>query len=195
MTPAHHKKIFLLDAMALVYRAYFAFSKNPRMTSKGLNTSAMFGFTNTLLEVLQKEKPSHISIVFDTHAPTVRHEVNADYKANRAETPEDIIKAVPYIIRIAEAMRIPVLFKDGYEADDIIGTLTLEAEKKGFEVYMMTSDKDYGQLVTDHVFVYKPSNKGNPPEVLGDKRNMRKIQHTESQTGYRHSWINGRCSR
>jgi DNA polymerase-1 len=169
MTPDHHKKIFLLDAMALIYRAYFAFSSNPRVTSKGLNTSAMFGFTNTLLEVLQKEKPTHMAIVFDTHAPTVRHEVNADYKANRPDTPEDIIQAVPYIIRIAEAFKIPVLLKDGYEADDIIGTLSCEAEKQGFRVYMMTSDKDYGQLVTENVFIYKPSNKGKPPEVMGIK--------------------------
>jgi DNA polymerase-1 len=169
MTPDHHKKIFLLDAMALVYRAYFAFSSNPRITSKGLNTSAIFGFTNTLLEVLQKEKPTHMAIVFDTHAPTVRHEIHTDYKANRAETPEDIITAVPYIIRVAEAFRIPVLMKDGYEADDIIGTLAKEAEKHDFKVYMMTSDKDYGQLVSDHVFIYKPSNKGKPPEVLGVK--------------------------
>ncbi len=176
MTPDHHRKLFLLDAMALVYRAYFAFSSNPRVTSKGLNTNAMFGFTNTLLEVFQKEKPTHIAIVFDTHAPTVRHEMDANYKAQRAETPEDIIIAVPYIIRIAEAFGIPVLMKDGYEADDIIGTLAKHAEKDGFEVYMMTSDKDYGQLVTDHVFIYKPSNKGNPPEILGCKEICAKWQ-------------------
>ena len=169
MTPDHPKKLFLLDAMALVFRAYFAFSNNQRVTSKGLNTSAMLGFTNTLLEILEKEKPTHIAIVFDTHAPTVRHEMDSNYKAHREETPEDIIKAVPYIIRIAEAMKIPVLLKDGYEADDIIGTLSVEAEKQGYKVYMMTSDKDYGQLVTDHVFIYKPSNKGKPAEILGIK--------------------------
>ncbi|MGP8217790.1 MAG: DNA polymerase I [Bacteroidia bacterium] len=169
MTPDHPRKLFLLDAMALVYRAYFAFSSNPRVTSKGLNTSAMFGFTNTLLEVMEKEKPTHIAIVFDTHAPTVRHEMDANYKAQRAETPEDIIKAVPYIIKIAEAFKIPVLLKDGYEADDIIGTLSVEAEKQGFRVYMMTPDKDYGQLVTEHVLIYKPSNKGKPAEILGIK--------------------------
>lgn len=169
MTPDHPRKLFLLDAMALIYRAYFAFSSNPRVTSKGLNTSAMFGFTNTLFEILLKEKPTHIAIVFDTHAPTVRHEIHTEYKANRAETPEDIITAVPYIIRIAEAFKIPVLLKDGYEADDIIGTLAKEAEKQGFKVYMMTSDKDYGQLVSDNVFIYKPSNKGKPPEVMGVK--------------------------
>ena len=169
MTPDHPRKLFLLDAMALVYRAYFAFSSNPRVTSKGLNTNAMFGFTNTLLEIFQKEKPTHIAIVFDTHAPTVRHEIDANYKAQRPDTPEDIIKAVPYIIRIAEAFKIPVLLKDGYEADDIIGTLAKHAENDGYKVYMMTSDKDYGQLVTDHVVIYKPSNKGNPPEILGIK--------------------------
>jgi DNA polymerase-1 len=176
MTPDHPRKLFLLDAMALVYRAYFAFSSNPRVTSKGMNTNAMFGFTNTLLEIFQKEKPTHIAIVFDTHAPTVRHEMDANYKAQRPDTPEDIIKAVPYIVRIAEAFRIPVLLKDGYEADDIIGTLAKHAEKDGYEVYMMTSDKDYGQLVTDHVFIYKPSNKGNPPEILGCKEICAKWQ-------------------
>jgi len=169
MTPEHPRKLFLLDAMALIYRAYFAFSSNPRVTSKGMNTNAMFGFTNTLLEIFQKEKPTHIAIVFDTHAPTVRHEMDANYKAQRPDTPEDIIKSVPYIIRIAEAFKIPVLLKDGYEADDIIGTLAKHAEKDGYRVYMMTSDKDYGQLVTEHVFIYKPSNKGNPPEILGIK--------------------------
>src|ERR1700722_10324294 len=169
MTPTHHRKLFLLDAMALVYRSYFAFASNPRVTSKGVNTSAQFGFTNTLMEVFQKEKPTHIAIVFDTHAPTVRHDIDANYKAHRPDTPEDIISAVPYIIRIAEAFKIPVLLKDGYEADDIIGTLSKHAEKEGYKVYMMTSDKDYGQLVSDNVFIYKPSNKGNPPEVLGIK--------------------------
>lgn len=161
--------------MGLIYRAYFAFSQNPRVTSKGLNTSAMFGFTNTLLEVLLKEKPTHIALVFDTHAPTVRHEIHAEYKANRQETPEDIIKSVPFIIRISEAFKIPVLMKDGYEADDIIGTLAMEAEKNGFNVYMMTSDKDYGQLVSDHIFIYKPSTKGKPPEVLGVKEICQKF--------------------
>ncbi len=169
MTPDHPRKLFLLDAMALIYRAYFAFASNPRVTSKGLNTSAMFGFTNTLLEVFEKEKPTHMAIVFDTHAPTVRHDMDANYKANRADTPEDIISAVPYIVKIAEAFKIPVLLKDGYEADDIIGTLSVEAEKQGFCVYMMTPDKDYGQLVTDNVIIYKPSNKGKPAEMLGVK--------------------------
>src|ERR1700739_5150274 len=130
MTPDHHRKLFLLDAMALVYRAYFAFSSNPRVTSKGLNTSAMFGFTNTLLEVFEKEKPTHMSIVFDTHAPTVRHEMDENYKANRADTPEDIIQAVPYIMKIAEAFKIPVLLKDGYEAKENIKKLFVWWEKK-----------------------------------------------------------------
>ena len=179
MTEDHPRKLFLLDAMALIYRAYFAFSSNPRITSKGLNTSAMLGFTNTLLEVLQKEKPTHMAIVFDTHAPTVRHEIQPEYKANRAETPEDIITAVPYIIRIAEAFKIPVLLKDGYEADDIIGTLAKAAEKEGYKVYMMTSDKDYGQLVTENVFIFKPSNKGKPPEVMGIKEVCEKFSIQE----------------
>jgi len=179
MTEDHPRKLFLLDAMALIYRAYFAFSSNPRITSKGLNTSAMLGFTNTLLEVLQKEKPTHMAIVFDTHAPTVRHEVQPEYKANRADTPEDIIVAVPYIMRIAEAFKIPVLLKDGYEADDIIGTLAKVAEKEGYKVYMMTSDKDYGQLVTENVFIFKPSNKGKPPEVMGIKEVCEKFSIQE----------------
>ncbi|HAK00085.1 MAG TPA: DNA polymerase I, partial [Bacteroidales bacterium] len=163
------KKLFLLDAMALIYRAYFAFSKNPRISSKGMNTSAIFGFVNTLLEILAKERPSHIAVAFDTKAPTVRHEVFAEYKAHRQEVPEDIIAAIPYIIKILNGFRIPVLMQDGYEADDIIGTMSKDAEKAGFKVYMVTPDKDFGQLVTENIFMYKPARLGNEIEILGVK--------------------------
>jgi len=150
------KKLFLLDAMALIYRAYYALAKNPRVTSKGMNTSAIFGFTNILLELLKKEKPSHIAVAFDTHAPTEREGVYAEYKANRQATPEDIISAIPYIKKILEGFGIPVLESDGHEADDIIGTLVKKAEKHGYETYMVTSDKDFGQLVSDKTFIFRP---------------------------------------
>ncbi len=163
------KKLFLLDAMALVYRAYFAFSNNHRINSKGQNTSAIFGFTNTLLEVLKKENPTHIAVVFDTAAPTSRHEEFTAYKANRQEIPEDLASSIPVVVQLCEAFNIPVLSKDGYEADDIIGTLARQAEASGFETYMMTPDKDYGQLVDEHTFIYKPPRGGGKPEVLGIK--------------------------
>lgn len=155
------KKLFLLDAYALIFRSYYAFIKNPRVTSKGLNTSAIFGFLLTLEEVLQKQKPTHIAVVFDTPAPTFRHEMYPEYKANRDETPEDIKKAVPYIKKLIEAYRIPVIESPGYEADDVIGTLARKASEKGFKTYMMTPDKDFAQLVTDNVMMYKPSRSGN----------------------------------
>jgi DNA polymerase I len=161
------KKLFLLDAYALIYRAYFAFSNNQRFNSKGLNTSAILGFTNTLLEVLKKEKPTHIAVVFDTAEPTTRHTDFAEYKANRQEVPEDLAAAVPYIIKMVEAFNIPVLFSDGYEADDVVGTIAKKAEQHGFRTYMMTPDKDFGQLVSDNIFIYKPSKPGAPAEVLG----------------------------
>jgi len=150
------KKLFLLDAMALIYRAYYALAKNPRVTSKGQNTSAIFGFTNILLELLKKEKPTHIAVAFDTHAPTEREVVYAEYKAHRQATPEDIISSIPYIKKILEGFGIPVLEKDGHEADDIIGTLAKKAEKHGYETYMVTSDKDFGQLVSDKTFMFRP---------------------------------------
>lgn len=162
------KKLFLLDAMALIYRAHFAFAKTPRITSKGLNTSAVFGFANTLLEVLQKEKPTHIGIGFDTPKPTFRHVQFEAYKAQRQAQPEDITVAIPYVIRLCEAMNIPILMLDGFEADDVIGTLAKAAARTNeFEVFMMTPDKDYGQLVEEHVFMYKPAFMGRDIEVLG----------------------------
>ncbi|NIJ54087.1 DNA polymerase I [Dyadobacter arcticus] len=163
--PVH--KLFLLDAMALIYRAHFAFIKAPRITSRGLNTSAVFGFTNTLLEVLQKEKPTHLGVAFDTAAPTFRHVQYEAYKAQRQEQPEDISVAIPLVKRLLKAMCIPVLELDGYEADDIIGTVAKEASREGFEVFMMTPDKDYGQLVEQHVYMYKPAFLGNGAEKLG----------------------------
>jgi len=168
MTEQHPKKLFLLDAFALIYRAYFAFSNNHRVNSKGLNTSAVLGFTNTLLEVLKKEKPTHIAVVFDTSEPTVRHVEFADYKANREEMPEDLSLAIPYIIKVIEGFNIPVLYSNGYEADDVIGTLAKKAEKEGFLTYMMTPDKDYGQLVSEHIKIYKPARLGNGAEILGE---------------------------
>src|SRR4051812_29460695 len=161
------KKLYLLDAYALIYRAYFAFSNNHRINSKGVNTSAILGFTNTLLEVLKKEKPTHIAVVFDTSEPTVRHTEFPEYKANREETPEDLAASIPYIIKIIEGFHIPVLFSHGYEADDVIGTLAKKAEKEGYTTYMMTPDKDYGQLVSDHIYIYKPARLGNGVEIMG----------------------------
>lgn len=173
------KKLFLLDALALIYRAYYAFINNPRRNSKGLDTSAIYGFTNTLLEVLQKEKPTHIGVAFDTAAPTFRHDSYEEYKAHRQEQPEGISIAIPYIKKILQAMHIPILEMDGYEADDIIGTLAKRAEKEGFEVYMMTSDKDYCQLVSEHIFLYKPATKTKPVEVMGIPEVLKKFKIKE----------------
>ena len=162
-------KLFLLDAYALIYRAYYAFIKNPRINSKGLNTSAIMGFVNTLNEVLTKEKPSHIGVAFDPKGPTFRHEAYAQYKAQREETPEDIRKAVPIIKDILKAYNIPVLEVSGYEADDVIGTLATKAGEKGMTTYMMTPDKDYGQLVRQNVFMYRPRYGENGFDVMGPK--------------------------
>ncbi|MBC3792543.1 DNA polymerase I [Spirosoma utsteinense] len=161
------KKLFLLDALALIYRAHFAFSKSPRVSSRGLNTSAVFGFMNAMIEVLTKEKPTHIGVAFDSSKKTFRHEQFPMYKATRQSQPEDISIATPYIKQIIEAMHIPMLIMDGYEADDIIGTIAKKASMAGFEVYMMTPDKDYGQLVEEHVHIYKPAFMGKPAEKLG----------------------------
>ncbi len=160
------KKLFLLDAFALIYRSHFAFSKNPRINSKGMNTGAVLGFTNTLVEVLQKEKPTHIGVCFDGPKKTFRHEAFPAYKAQRQAMPEDIGIAVPYIKQIIEAFHIPILILEGYEADDVIGTMAQRAEAQGFEVFMMTPDKDYCQLVTDNIKIYRPAFMGNAAEVL-----------------------------
>ncbi|RYU97286.1 DNA polymerase I [Emticicia agri] len=161
------KKLFLLDAMALIYRAHFAFLKAPRITSKGLNTSCVFGFANALLEVIQKEKPTHIGVAFDLPGGTFRNTMFPEYKANRQEQPEDITIAIPYVKKLVEAMDIPCLSLKGYEADDVIGTLAKKAALEGFEVFMMTPDKDYGQLVEEHIYLYKPAIGGKDVEILG----------------------------
>ncbi len=163
------KKLFLLDAMALVFRAYYSLVRSPRITSKGRNTNAQFGFTNTLAELINNQKPTHIAVCFDTHAPTERHTNFADYKANRQETPEDILSAVPDIKRIIKGFNIPCIELDGYEADDIIGALAKQAEKAGYEVYMVTPDKDYGQLVSEKIKIYKPGYQGGSVEIMGPK--------------------------
>ncbi|TLX77068.1 DNA polymerase I [Labilibacter sediminis] len=161
------KKLFLLDAYALIYRAYYAFIRTPRINSKKINTSAVFGFTNTLLEVIQKEKPTHLAVAFDPSGPTFRHEMYEPYKAQREATPEDIKVAVPYIKRLLDALNIPILEVMGYEADDVIGTYSLLAEKKGFEVFMMTPDKDYAQLVSENIKMFKPRSRGGGTDILG----------------------------
>ncbi len=161
------KKLFLLDAMALIFRAYYALIRNPRITSKGKNTNAQFGFTNTLIELINNQKPSHMAVCFDTHAPTERHTDFADYKANRQEAPEDLIISIPDIKRIIQAFNIPIVEVDGYEADDVVGTLSKQASAKGYEVFMVTPDKDYGQLVSDKVKIYKPGYQGGDVEIMG----------------------------
>lgn len=165
---SNEKKLFLLDGFALVYRAYFAFINNPRINSAGMNTSAIFGFTNTLLDIIQKRKPSHFAVVFDPREEkSVRSENFMEYKANRQEMPEDIRNSLPYIERMIDAFNVPLLVCEGYEADDVIGTLAQKAEKEGFQVYIMSPDKDLAQLVTDNIFWYRPGRMGNPDEILG----------------------------
>lgn len=163
----NQKKLFLLDGFALIYRAYFAFAKNPRINSKGLDTSAIFGFTNTLNEVIKKEKPTHIAVAFDRSAPTERHVEYPEYKAHRDAMPDGIRDAMPYIDQLLDAFNIPKLYMDGYEADDVIGTLAKKAEEKGYQTYMMTSDKDFAQLVSENIFMYRPGNKWQPTTVWG----------------------------
>lgn len=173
MAEQENNRLFLLDAMALIYRAYFAFIRNPLINSKGMNTSAVSGFTSTLMDLINREKPTHIAVVFDTMAPTERAVEHDFYKANREETPRDIVVSIPFIKEIVKAFHIPVLEQDGYEADDIIGTLAKKAEHHGYTVYMVTPDKDFGQLVSDNIFIYKPPYQGRGsfdtigvPEVL-----------------------------
>ncbi|GJM28429.1 MAG: DNA polymerase I [Cyclobacteriaceae bacterium] len=161
------KKLFLLDAMALIYRAHFAFSRTPRINSKGFNTGASLGFTNSLLEIIQKQKPTHIAVAFDTFEPTFRHEKFEEYKAQRQAMPEDVRTNIPWVKKIVRGFNIPVLELDGYEADDIIGTFATQAASAGMEVFMMTPDKDFAQLVKDNVFLYKPSYMGNAVDIMG----------------------------
>lgn len=177
LTPQSDKKLFLLDAFALIYRAYFAFAKNPRVNSKGQNTSAAFGFTNVLIDILNKEKPSHIAVVFDPPGGATNRNVDfADYKAHREEMPEDIRNMIEPIKRVIEAFRIPMYMVDGYEADDLIGTLSKMAEKEGFQTYMMTPDKDFGQLVSENIFIYKPGRGGDPATIMGVKEVCEKFE-------------------
>ncbi|MBC7688438.1 MAG: DNA polymerase I [Aquabacterium sp.] len=168
------KKLFLLDAYALVFRAYYALIRSPRITSKGRNTNAQFGFTNTLVDLINNQKPTHMAVCFDTAAPTERHTDFADYKANRQETPEDISASIPDIIRIIKAFNIPVIAIDGYEADDVIGALAKQAEKVGYEVFMVTPDKDYGQLVSENIKIYKPPYQGGTIEIMGPEEVCKK---------------------
>ncbi len=161
------EKFFLLDAYALIYRSYYAFIRNPRFNSKGINTSAMLGFTNSLVQLLELENPHYIGVVFDVSEPTFRHKLYKEYKANRETMPEDLQKSIPYIRKIIEAFNIPVIEKKGFEADDVIGTLAQKATEKGFLTYMMTSDKDFAQLVTENILMYKPGKQGGSPEIWG----------------------------
>lgn len=167
LTKESDKKLFLIDAYALIFRAYYAFIKNPRINSKGINTSAVFGFTNALLEVIRNEKPTHLAVVFDPPGGSFRTEVFEDYKANRDETPEDIKISVPLIHKVLTAMNIPIRVEPGFEADDLIGCLAKKAEADGFDVYMMTPDKDFGQLVSDKVKIFRPGRGKNPAEIWG----------------------------
>ncbi len=168
ITPQHDKKLFLIDAYALIFRAYFAFAKNPRINSQGQNTSAAFGFTNSLIDILKNEKPSHIAVVFDPPGGSLtRKEDFPEYKAHRDETPEGILTMIQPIKDIIAAFNIPIVQVNGYEADDVIGCLAKKAEKEGFITYMMTPDKDFGQLVSENIFMYKPGRGGKPAEVWG----------------------------
>jgi DNA polymerase-1 len=175
------KRLFLLDGMALVYRAHFALIARPIFTSKGVNSSALYGFTQTLLEILSKQQPTHIAVAFDTDAPTPRHTVYPDYKATRQAMPEDLSAALPHVRRMLEAFHVPLLECDGYEADDIIGTLARRAEKEGFQTYMVTPDKDFGQLVDENTFLYRPSRQGDGVEIMGIAEIQKRwgIQRTE----------------
>ena len=183
------KKLFLLDAMALVYRAYYALIRAPRITSRGKNTNAQFGFTNTLFELINKEKPTHLAVCFDTHAPTERHTDFADYKSNRQEAPEDLLDSIPDIKKIIQGFNIPVVELDGFEADDVIGTVAWQAADLGYSVYMVTSDKDYGQLlIHPHVYIYKPASAGGAEEILTaekicEKWDIRRVEQVIDMLG------------
>ena len=160
-------KLFLIDAFAIIFRSYFGFGNNQRYNSKGLNTSVTLGFCNTLLEVLQKQKPSHIAVVFDAPGKTFRNDMYPEYKANRDETPEDIKKSIPFVKRLIKAFNIPIIEKVGFEADDLIGTIAKMAERENFQTFMMTPDKDFAQLVSENIFMYRPGRAGKPAEVWG----------------------------
>ena len=172
------KKLFLLDAYALIFRSYYAFIRNPMYNNEGLNTSCIFGFINTLEELLSKEKPTHIAVAFDPPGPNFRHEMFPQYKANRDATPEDIIKSVPYIKDILKAYGIPIIQIDGYEADDVIGSMAIKAKADGYTVYMMTSDKDYIQILSENIYIYKPSRTGLGVEIVDCDKACKDFQLT-----------------
>ena len=175
------KRLFLLDAYALIFRGYYAFIKNPRINSKGFNTSAIMGFTNSLFDVINREKPTHLAVVFDVGKATVRTDEFPEYKANRDETPEAIRQGVPFIQDILRALKIPVLFAEGYEADDVIGTLAQKAEKAGYTTYMVTPDKDFAQLVTDKIKMYRPPANGKGVEIWGIEEVKERFERVNSQ--------------
>ena len=164
---AEQKRLFLLDAYALIFRGYYAFIKNPRINSKGMDTSAIMGFMNSLLDVIKRERPDHLAVCFDKGGSAIRNDMFPEYKANRDATPDAIKIAVPYIMNILEAMHIPIMVKEGFEADDVIGTLAKKAEKEGYTTFMVTPDKDFAQLVSENIFMYKPSRMGNGIEIWG----------------------------
>tara|TARA_B100001059_G_scaffold81674_1_gene79715 strand:- start:333 stop:1289 length:957 start_codon:yes stop_codon:yes gene_type:complete len=164
---SQQNRLFLLDAYALIFRGYYAFIKNPRINSKGMDTSAIMGFTNSLLDLIKRERPDHLAVCFDKGGSVIRTEMFTGYKANREQTPEAIEIAVPYIQQILDAMHIPVIVKEGFEADDIIGTLAKQAEKESYQVYMVTPDKDFAQLVSENIFMYRPARMGNGIEIWG----------------------------
>ena len=170
------KRLFLLDAYALIFRGYYAFIKNPRINSKGMDTSAIMGFMNSLMDVIRREKPDHLAVAFDKGGSDYRLEMFQEYKANRDETPEAIKIAVPYIQEILKAMHIPIMELPGYEADDLIGTLAKQAEKEGFQVFMVTPDKDFAQLVSENIFMYKPARMGNDIEIWGIPEVLEKFE-------------------
>jgi DNA polymerase-1 len=171
------KRLFLLDGHALVYRAHYAFIGRPLINSKGLNTSAITGFVRTLWDLMRSQEPTHLAVSFDISAKTFRNDMYPEYKANREATPEDITIALPYIMDIVKAFKIPVVAMEGYEADDVIGTLSKQAEKEGYSVYMVTPDKDFSQLVSDKIFLYKPSRMGNGVEILGVPEVLREMEY------------------
>jgi DNA polymerase-1 len=182
--------LYLIDAYAIIFRAYYAFIRSPRVNSKGINTSAMFGFTNTLLDVINNYRPTHIAVAFDPAGPVFRNVTYEAYKANREETPDDIKLSVPWIKRIIQAFNIPILECEGYEADDVIGTIATEAEQRGYDVYMVTPDKDFGQLVTEHIKIFRPGRQGNEHEIWGPKEVCDKfeIQHPKQVTDILGLW-------
>ena len=180
------KRLFLLDAYALIFRGYYAFIKNPRINSKGMDTSAIMGFTNSLLDLINRERPDHLAVCFDRVGSKSRTQLFSDYKANREETPEPITVGIPYIEKLLNAMHIPTVVKEGFEADDIIGTLAKQAEKEGYKVFMVTPDKDFAQLVSKNIFMYRPSRMGNGIEIWGIPEVQKKfeIEHPEQVIDY-----------